>query len=222
MNPISLHTRSFFKEKIVPILTALNKKIFVVASIIFGCCLAGVWYVRRYHFKAVPMKNNNRTNSPPGNAVNKNTPPIGFQKIQDKAEKIKERTQSIEDFHKNRGITSDTLAIPLDVLKDVPHHKKDVLSKVIDDINQVIENQTKKQKNLVIGREWRMSMDNLTNDSNRNNNIRNHFSLIRDVLLPVLKKRGIIHSILSSKEAESFDIRDRRKNLQAYDLIVQF
>lgn len=78
----------FFKEKVAPLLTTLNKKIFFVVSIIFGCCLVGVWYVRRHYYKAVPL-NNNVTIFPPGSTVNKNnknTPHIGFQKIQDKDE----------------------------------------------------------------------------------------------------------------------------------------
>jgi hypothetical protein len=65
-------------------------------------------------------------------------------------------------------------------------------------------------------------MDYYTQDSNYRHYICNNFLFIKNVLIPILKKYNLVHSILTYAEACKLDIHVLRKQLHSHDLIIQF
>ncbi|WP_068469803.1 hypothetical protein [Candidatus Protochlamydia phocaeensis] len=140
-----------------------------------------------------------------------------------KAQEINRRNESIEAFHRARGVTAETPAVDLmqvDLL-DIEEEKRELYRAILSDINEVLMKQGEMRTDLKQAREWRLTMDYHTVDSNYKKTIGQHFFEIADHLLPWLQQKGLIHSVLNADEATNLNI-DLRKPFGKYDKIVQF
>jgi hypothetical protein len=163
---------------------------------------------------------------------------------------IKERQDEICQYHQKRGIVKDTPAIALDILED-PEFIQRVknywetyqdkenykewacylgdVKQIVLDINAIVDRQVSEMPHhLVYAREWRFTGQETLQDSTQ---VIDQYrsTLIPDVMLPYLKEKGSIHSIL--KGASFFDQKNNqirkwgihlRRVINHQDTIVQF
>jgi hypothetical protein len=162
-----------------------------------------------------------------------------------KADRIISREQDIKKFYTTHATTANTSAIPETlnniILADIKialtslggqqivnyrglrkTPTEQTIIEIIKDINMVISTQTKVWHNIIHAREWRFTMNYYTQDSNYRHYICNNFLFIKNVLIPILKKYNLVHSILTYAEACKLDIHVLRKQLHSHDLIIQF
>ena len=141
-----------------------------------------------------------------------------------KAASIGRRNAAIESYHESRGISAATPALDVCAVQEILSRKNEKASErlkaALEDINAVIADQKRRHRGLRYAREWRLTRDGETADSNWEENIYHEFRTLR-ALLPRLVEAGVVHSVLSYDEARDLDV-DIRRHLTSSDLVVQF
>ncbi len=153
-----------------------------------------------------------------------------YQEIQEeltraceKAARIVQTKINQEGVYRSKSIGKDSPAIPVSILDELKTDdaNKKIWETIIEDINAVIKRQSAEEFDLVYARQWRLTNDAVTADSNYKLNIYEHRSFIEKQMLPKLRELGYVYNIFNAQQAQEQDI-DLRKIAQGNDLIVQF
>lgn len=142
------------------------------------------------------------------------------------------RENEIVQFHKDHGITRESLPIPSNTplkLDKKSYEWNDLKESFIPDFITAVNNKIAKQKddpNLAHARELKFTTYLSENEDGSFDEddclISRNFYLIKDKILPQLKELGIVHSILNRDEALNFNADLRQRLYYDDDLIVQF
>ena len=138
---------------------------------------------------------------------------------------ITQHHSEAEEFHQAHGITHESPAISEEDIErleaTLDSTNAETFRRICETINAVIAEQSEVHINLVHAREWRLTMDDYTADSNWESIIADNFSFIKQALLPIFEEQGIVHSYTGYQQALDFKVHLRRP-LGQYDLIVYF